>query len=125
MSEQECVAEHPPGSREDGAVENTGRPLKEGDHGPYGELAGRTLPDGLAFLFMPSLAALLDRAEQLKGAALTEEQVLRVRDAALVVVTPADVASATEAERGYAEVDRANPWASWQAIREGGRQAEA
>jgi len=43
--------------------------------------------------------------------------VLRIRDGALVVVTPADAAAATEAQRGYAEVDRDNPWASWQAIR--------
>ena len=32
---------------------------------------------------------------------------------------------ATEARRGYAEVDRANPWASWQAVRGGGGQAKA
>jgi hypothetical protein len=53
-------------------VENLKQPLQEGDHGPYGELAIRPLSDGLALLFMPSLAALLARAEQLNGAPLTE-----------------------------------------------------
>jgi hypothetical protein len=92
-------------------------PLKEGDHGSYGTLSGRPRPDGLAILFVPALSALLTRAEQLKGAALTEEQVLRVRDAAVAVVTRADAAAATIAQRGYPEVDPENVWPSWQAIR--------
>jgi hypothetical protein len=54
---------------------------------------------------------LLHRAAELKGAPLTEEQVLHVRDAAVAVVTPSDV---VEAERGYPEVDRADPRRSWQ-----------
>ena|SRR5262245_33286844 len=96
------------------------QPLKEGDHGPYGTLSGRPLPDGLAVLFIPSLAALLARAEELKGSPLTEEQVIRVRDAAQAVVTRADAAAATVEQRGYPEVDPLKPWESWQAIRGGG-----
>jgi hypothetical protein len=92
-------------------------PLKEGDHGPYGTLAERPLPAGLAVLFMPSLAALLTRAEELKGSPLTEEQVIRVRDASQAVVTRADAAAATVEQRGYAEVDRLRPWETWRAIR--------
>lgn len=69
---------------------------------------------------MPSLAALLTRAEELKGAPLTEDQVNRVRDMAQAVVTRADAAAATVLQRGYAEVDPTNPWASWQALRFGG-----
>jgi hypothetical protein len=95
------------------------RPLKEGDGGPYGDLMVRPLPGGLAVVFMPSLAALLDRAEQIKEAPLAEEQVLRIRDAALVVVTFADVAALTVEQRGYEEVDPADPWRSWQSIRRG------
>jgi hypothetical protein len=68
-------------------VDTTEQPLKEGDHGPYGTLAGRPPPEGLAILFIPSLAALLARAEELKGLPLTEEQVARVRDASQAVVT--------------------------------------
>ena len=95
------------------------QPLTEGDGGPYGDLARRVLPEGLVLVFMPSLAALLDQAEELAGAPLTEAQVLRIRDAALAVVTPAQVAAAVEQSRGYAEVDAAQPWESWQAIRGG------
>jgi hypothetical protein len=73
-------------------------PLNEGDHGPYGTLAPRPLPDGLTILLVPALLALLTRAEQLKGSPLTEEQVLRIRDVA-VVVTRADAAAARSSSR--------------------------
>jgi hypothetical protein len=43
------------------------RPLTEAEHGPFCELAGRPMPPGLVMLFIPSLATLLARAEQLKG----------------------------------------------------------
>lgn len=95
------------------------QPLREGEGGPYGDLARRVLPDGLALVFMPSLAALLGYAEELTGAPLTQEQVVRVRDAALAVVTQVQAAAAVEQSRGYADVDAAQPWESWQLIREG------
>jgi hypothetical protein len=98
-------------------MDDTVQPLKEGDHGPYGTLSGRPLPDGLAILFFPSLAALLARAEELKGSPLTQEQVVRVRDVAQAVVTRADAAAVTAEQRGYAEVDPLNAWESWQAVR--------
>jgi hypothetical protein len=82
-------------------VDSNEQPLTEGDHGPYGTLSGRPLPDGLAIIFMPSLAALLTRAEELKGAPLTEEQVILIRDASQAVVTRADAADATTEPRGY------------------------
>jgi len=92
-------------------------PLKEGEHGPYSILASRPLPDGVTILFMPALSALLTRAEQLKGSPLTEEQVLRIRDGALAVVTRGDAAAATIEQRGHPEVDPTSAWQSWQAIR--------
>jgi hypothetical protein len=90
--------------------ENVGKPLREGEGGPDGSLANRPLPEGLALVFMPSLAELLARAEQLKGAALTEEQVVKVMHAASAVVTKENVAEAVIKERGYAEVDPGKPW---------------
>src|SRR4051812_42877998 len=92
-------------------------PLHEGDHGPYGSLAPRPLPGGLAIMFVPALSALLTRAEQIKGSPLTEDHVLRVRDVAVAVVTRADAAAATIERRGYPEVDPADAWQGWQAIR--------
>jgi hypothetical protein len=70
---------------------------------------------------MPSLAALLGRAEELTGEPLTQEQVIRIRDAALVVVTPARPAAAVEDARGYSDVDPTRPWESWDAIRRDSR----
>jgi hypothetical protein len=92
------------------------RPLKPGEGGPYGGLVTRPMPPDLAVIFMPSLAALLAEAEHIKGSPLTEEQVIRIRDEALVVVAPTDVLAATVQQRGYPEVDAAHPWESWQAI---------
>ena len=100
-------------------MQNSEPPLKVGDYGSYGELATRVMPEDLRAVFMPSLAALLDGAEEIKGAPLTEEEVLRIRDGAKAVVIFADVAAATEAERGYTEVDPANAWESWQTLRDG------
>jgi hypothetical protein len=94
-------------------------PLKGGDHGAYADLAARALPEGLVIQFIPSLAALLTRAEQLKGAPLTESEVARVRDAAPAIVSRADAAEAVTESRGYADVDPANVWESWQAVRGG------
>jgi hypothetical protein len=75
------------------------------------------MPSGLAVIILPSLAALLAEAERIKGSPLTEEQVVRIPDKAVVVVAPADVVAATVQQRGYAEVDAANPSESWRAIR--------
>lgn len=98
-------------------MRNVDEPLKAGDHGRYGELVHRVLPQGMRLLFMPSLAALLDGAEDLKRGPLTEAQVLLIRNEARVVVTPADVALIVEQNRGYTEVDPASPYQSWQTLR--------
>jgi hypothetical protein len=84
--------------------------LHVGDSGAYGELVKRPLPEGLS----PSLAALLMRAQQLNdGAALTEAQVLRIRDGSMVMVVPHAAARAVEEQRGYADIDAADAWHSW------------
>ena len=93
------------------------RPVSEGESGPYGKLAARGIPEGLGVLFMPSLASLLDHAEDLKGSPLTEAEVVKLRDGAKVVVTPTDVVRAVEESRGYPEVDPFNAWETWQALR--------
>ena len=93
------------------------RPIAEGEGGPYAGLAGRPRPGGLVLVFIPSLAALLGRAEELAGSPLRADQVARIRDAALVVATRPEAAAAVEERRGYADVDPARPWESWQAVR--------
>jgi hypothetical protein len=71
----------------------------------------------LVIVFMPALAALLLRAEQLKGEPLTEEEVYRIRDHAICVTTTPEAAAAVEAERGYADLDPENAWQQWQQLR--------
>lgn len=93
--------------------------LKKGDHGCYHDLASRHRAEDLAILFMPSLAALLGYAEQIKAIPLSEEEVIRIRDSAVVVATKADVAAAVAKQRGYPDVDAADPWKSWQTMRVG------
>jgi hypothetical protein len=96
---------------------STVEPLTAGEHGQYADLAGRPLPAGLVFLFVPSLAALLTRAEQLKGKPLTQDEVFRVRDNCPVVVSETDPAAAVAAGRGYSDLDPADPWSGWQHLR--------
>jgi hypothetical protein len=92
--------------------------LRDGESGEYGKLAHRKLPEHLSLVFVPSLAALLIRAEQLNGAALTENQVLAIRDRSMVMVVPQSKARAVQERRGYADVDAADAWNSWLKIRD-------
>jgi hypothetical protein len=59
---------------------------------------------------------LLEEAESIKGAPLTEGEVTRIRDGALYHQVPADVAEATARDRGYPDLDPENCWESWQAF---------
>jgi hypothetical protein len=87
--------------------------LKFGDSGAYGELVQRPLPEGLVLVFVPSLAALLAQAQELNGGALTEAQVLRIRDGSKVMVAGPDQVRAVEEARGYIDIDAADAWQSW------------
>jgi hypothetical protein len=93
------------------------KPLTAGDHGKYADLAGRPLPPGLAFQFIPSLAAMLTRAEELKGQPLTRDEVLRLRDNCPALVIDPELATGVEERRGYADLDPADPWPGWQQLR--------
>jgi hypothetical protein len=77
-----------------------------GEASAYGDLAKRPLPEGLSLACVPSLAAPMTRAQQLNGDALTEDQVLRIRDASTVMVVGHDEA------RGYVDIDAADAWQS-------------
>ncbi|MBV8699186.1 hypothetical protein [Bradyrhizobium sp.] len=84
--------------------------LKRGEVGGYGELVKRPLPDGLELFFIPSLAGMLWRAQQEKGAALTEDEVLQIRDSWGVMVMTHEHARAMEEKRGYVDIDGADAW---------------
>jgi hypothetical protein len=71
--------------------------------------------------FIHSLAFHLAQAEQRKGAPLTEEEVLRVRDQALCVMVTVEQARAMSEARvratGRRDLDPDNVWADWQRLR--------
>ena len=51
--------------------------LSAGDLGSFGELEARSNPDGL---YVPGLAALLERASQLKGSELSDAETARIAE---------------------------------------------
>ncbi|HEX7816509.1 hypothetical protein [Dyella sp.] len=73
--------------------------------------------DPKCLVFNPPLVALLYKAEQTMGAPLTEAQVLAIRDHAICVVLPYNVAVAGEKARGYPDIVAENCWAEWQLAR--------
>ena len=77
------------------------------------------MPHGERLLIVPvpSLVATLLRAEQGKGSALTESEVLAIRDKCPSIAMPVDVAAKAAAERGYDDIDPEHAWEEWQAVR--------
>jgi hypothetical protein len=108
-----AAGQHNHSSPAEAQMAQVGKHLAVGDTGPYAELAARPLPDGLVLLFIPSLAAIVARAEQLKGAPLTRDEVIRLRDHSAVIVSDPEPARAVEERRGYVDLDPADPWGSW------------
>jgi hypothetical protein len=73
--------------------------------------------EDVVIVFIPALAPLLLRAEQLKGAPLTEDKVIRIRDRASCVTMRQEEADKLEESRGYRDIDPEKCWAEWQALR--------
>jgi hypothetical protein len=71
----------------------------------------------LIYVFMPTLASLLLNAERSKGAPLTYEEVIAVRDKATCVMVPEGVAAQIEEKRGYSDIDPENCWEEWNTLR--------
>jgi hypothetical protein len=71
----------------------------------------------LVLTFVPPLAAVLLAAAKEKGQALTEDEVLRLRDGAICIALPAPVAHAMEEKRGYRDLDPDDVWREWLALR--------
>jgi hypothetical protein len=82
--------------------------LRRGEVGAYDELVKRPLPEGLRLVFIPSLVGMLARTEQENGAALTEDEVLQIRDRWGGMVMTDEHARALEEKRGYVDI-----WQSW------------
>ena len=75
------------------------------------------IQNDLLALFMPALCVLLVSAEDAKGSPLNETEVLRIRDAAAVMMVTRDHFNRMAESRGFADVDPKNCWYDWQMLR--------
>jgi acyl carrier protein len=85
--------------------------------GLYADLITQPLPEGYAYLFIPSLAAILTAAEDKEGRPLTEKEVLSIRDKAPAMVAPYDVIQKMNESRQYQDINPKSVWAQWQELR--------
>ena len=67
----------------------------------------------LIFVFIPTLAALLTRAEELKEKPLIEPEVLAIRDQGTCMAMRESAALDLEDSRGYADLNPENVWEEW------------
>ena len=66
---------------------------------------------------IPALVTILLRKEREKGAPLSEEEVLAIRDSAACIALPISEKAALEESRGYRDLDTENVWQDWQVAR--------
>lgn len=76
------------------------------------ERTGQLVP-----VFIPALVVTLFNIEKQKGAALTEIEVVDVRDRAPLIMLDVAHAEQFHAARGYPDIDPENVWAEWQRAR--------
>jgi accessory colonization factor AcfC len=62
---------------------------------------------------MPTLLSLLKFHESSKGSKLTEEEVLEIRDNAVVMTVSSSTLRKIEEDRGYKDIDPNNCWVEW------------
>jgi hypothetical protein len=74
--------------------------------------------EDLVLVAIPPLVALLVHHEQEKGEPLTEAEVLAIRDKAVCMAMPTEVARKLAESRGYDDLDPENIWVEWQEFRE-------
>ena len=73
--------------------------------------------ENLLLVHVPALVAVLLNAENTKGSALTEREVLEIRNTSQCIAMPHDVAAKVTEERGYSDINPENAWKEWQEIR--------
>jgi hypothetical protein len=66
---------------------------------------------------IPSLISILVNREEEKGSALTEVEVIEIRNGCKAVAMPRDVAAKIDAERGYKDIDPVRCWEEWLEVR--------
>lgn len=73
--------------------------------------------DPLVLVFIPSLAELLVASEKEKGAPLSQEEVMAIRDKAVCMTVLESVARSLEERRGYRDLDPEQAWPEWLSLR--------
>jgi uncharacterized protein YegJ (DUF2314 family) len=68
-------------------------------------------------VFIPALAPLILRAEQMKGSPLDREEVLEIREQAASILMSVQDAQAFEEKRGYRDLDPERCWEEWREFR--------
>ena len=71
----------------------------------------------LVIVPFPPLVTLLEQHEAAKGAPLTEEEVLGIRDGAVCMTMHRSRAEQLEESRGFPDIDPANAWEEWLRVR--------
>jgi hypothetical protein len=71
----------------------------------------------LVIVAIPPLVAILLNREHEKGGPLTESEVLSIRDGAVCMAMPYDVAAKVAAKRGYDDIRLECAWEDWNAVR--------
>lgn len=67
----------------------------------------------LEIVFMPPLIQILLFEEKEKGASLTEEEVINIRDYAVWMTLRKSRAEKLSEERGWSDIDPVNCWEDW------------
>ena len=74
--------------------------------------------DELVPVFIPNLGVLLLNLERQKGSPLTRDEVISIRDEAIVIMVRRSVAEHMADERGYDDLDPENCWEEFLALKE-------
>lgn len=72
---------------------------------------------GLVLTYVPALITVLLFREKSKGSPLTEQEVLEIRDKAIVIALPKEEALQIAESRGYQDIDPDHCWEQWQRAR--------
>jgi hypothetical protein len=83
------------------------------------ELSTNDMSDPAPMLIypIPSLISTLVNREEEKGSALTEAEVIEIRNGCKAIALPRDVAEKIDSERGYKDIDPERCWEAWQEVR--------
>lgn len=78
----------------------------------------QTEDEELIPLFIPALSVVLFAAEEKKGVALTEEEVLSIRDNSITMMMPKSAAKSLSEKCAYEDLDPENVWNEWLLFRD-------